>query len=113
MEESSEQAIVPLSHQTNSLPELESHFSTVLYDLSQQVQGAMEDLLKMINEIDGHSAEVTEEMERCRQSALERRKAIEEEKECFQKAAFAVLDVLNTGEGKQDDQMFLENGREY
>ncbi|KNA04877.1 hypothetical protein SOVF_195610, partial [Spinacia oleracea] len=72
--------------------------------LSQQVQGAMEDLLKMINEIDVHSAEVTEEMERCRESALEKRKAIEEEKECFQKAAYAVLDVLNIGEGKREDQ---------
>ncbi|XP_021746283.1 uncharacterized protein LOC110712152 [Chenopodium quinoa] len=113
MEGSTEQAIVPSSHQTNPLPELKSHFSTVLYDLSQQVKGAMEDLLKMINEIDGHSAEVTEEMERCRESALERRKAIEEEKDCFQKAAFAVLDMLNTGEGKQDDQMFLGNGTEY
>lgn len=56
------------------------------------------------SEIDVQSAEVTEEMERCKEYALERRKAIEEEKECFQKAAYAVLDVLNVREGKQDDQ---------
>jgi len=56
------------------------------------------------SEIDVHSAEVTDEMEKCKESALLRRKAIEEEKECFQKAAYAVLDVLNLGEGKRDDQ---------
>ncbi|KMT16906.1 hypothetical protein BVRB_2g043790 isoform A [Beta vulgaris subsp. vulgaris] len=109
---SSEQAIVASSPQMEQSI-VDSHFSSVLYDLSQQVQGAMEDMLKMISEIDVQSAEVTEEMERCKEYALERRKAIEEEKECFQKAAYAVLDVLNVREGKQDDQMFLENGSEY
>lgn len=55
----------------------------------------------LYREIDVQSAEVTEEMERCKQSAMERRKAIEQEKECFQKAAYAVLDVLNIADNKQ------------
>ncbi|CAO2820339.1 unnamed protein product [Amaranthus hypochondriacus] len=107
---SSEQAIVATSPQGNQTLEFDSQFASVLYDLSQQVQAAMEDLLNTIKEIDVHSAEVTEEMERCKQSAMERRKAIEQEKECFQKAAYAVLDVLNIADSKQ---MFLESGSEY
>ncbi|KAK9698113.1 hypothetical protein RND81_08G083500 [Saponaria officinalis] len=80
---------------------------------SYTVQGAMENLLKMINEIEVQSADVKEEIEKCKESVLEKRKAIEDERECYQKAAFAVLDVLNSGDGKQDEQMLLEDGREY
>ncbi|KAH9616108.1 hypothetical protein KSS87_000583 [Heliosperma pusillum] len=105
--ESVEQAMLTTSPPINAIQEVDSQFSAVIYDLSQQVQGAMEDLLKMINEIEVQSAEVTQEMEKCKESALERRKAIEEEKECFQKAAFAVLDVLNSGECKQNEQYDL------
>ncbi|MBA0547820.1 hypothetical protein Golob_018961 [Gossypium lobatum] len=39
-----------------------------------------------------------EEVEKCKESALERKKSLEEEKEKFQKAAYTVLDMLNSGE---------------
>ncbi|KAL9239833.1 hypothetical protein vseg_014116 [Gypsophila vaccaria] len=111
--ESVEQAIFASSPQPNEVHEIESQFSPVIYDLSQQVQGAMENLLKMINEIEVQCADVREEIEKCKESVLEKRKAIEDEKECYQKAAFAVLDVLNSADGKQDEQMLLEDGRGY
>ncbi|XP_009590703.1 uncharacterized protein [Nicotiana tomentosiformis] len=79
--------------------EIESQLSSVLYDLSQQVQVAMEHMLKMINEIDQSSTEVTEDMEKCKDSALERRKTLEEQKDNFQRAAYAILNMLNNQEG--------------
>lgn len=36
-----------------------------------------------------------EEIEKCKESATEKKKILEEEKERFQKAAYTVLDVLN------------------
>lgn len=36
-----------------------------------------------------------EEIEKCKDSALERKRTLEEEKERFQKAAYTVLDMLN------------------
>ena len=39
-----------------------------------------------------------EDIEKCKDSAIERKKSLEEEKERFQKAAFTVLDMLNSGE---------------
>ena len=36
-----------------------------------------------------------EEIEKCKDSAFERKKVLEEEKEQFQKAAYSVLDLLN------------------
>ncbi|CAN4127858.1 unnamed protein product [Withania somnifera] len=78
--------------------EMGSQLSTVVYELSQQVQVAMENMLKMINEIDQSSTEVTEDMEKCKDSALERRKTLEEQKEDFQRAAYAILNMLNNQE---------------
>lgn len=60
-------------------------------------------MFHLCSEIDANSTEVTEDMVKCKESALERRKVIEEEKECFQKAAYAVLNVLSIGEIKEDD----------
>ncbi|KAK4355430.1 hypothetical protein RND71_024401 [Anisodus tanguticus] len=82
-------------HQLVPIPEVESQFSSLVYELSQQVQGAMENMLKMINEIDQSSTEVMEEMEKCKDSALERRKTLEEQKDHFQRAAYAILNMLN------------------
>ncbi|XP_015084760.1 uncharacterized protein LOC107028232 [Solanum pennellii] len=79
--------------------EIESQLSTVVYELSQQVQGAMENMLKMINEVDHSSTEVTEDMEKCKESALERSKTLEEQKEHFQRAAYAILNMLNNQGG--------------
>ncbi|KAE9459166.1 hypothetical protein C3L33_08929, partial [Rhododendron williamsianum] len=64
-------------------------------DLSQQVQTAMENMLKMINEIDENSTGIMEDIENCKNNALERKRTLEEQKESFQKAAFSVLDMLN------------------
>ncbi|WOG82280.1 hypothetical protein DCAR_0101443 [Daucus carota subsp. sativus] len=75
--------------------DVESPLSTLLYDLSQQVQGVMESMLKMTNEIDQHSAGIMEEIERCKDTVCERKKALDEEKDRFQKAAYTVLDLLN------------------
>ncbi|KAG5540572.1 hypothetical protein RHGRI_020702 [Rhododendron griersonianum] len=63
-------------------------------DLSQQVQTAMENMLKMINEIDENSTGIMEDIENCKNNALERKRTLEEQKESFQKAAFSVLDML-------------------
>lgn len=58
----------------------------------------MENMLKLINEIDQNSAEISENMENCKDSALERKKTLEEETERFQKAAYTVLEMLNNRE---------------
>lgn len=55
----------------------------------------MENMLKMINEVDQNSAGIVEEIEKCKDSALEKKRILEEEKERFQKAAYTVLDLLN------------------
>ncbi|KAK4559210.1 hypothetical protein RGQ29_008454 [Quercus rubra] len=76
-------------------PEPESHLSSLVYDLSQQLQGALENMLKMINEVDQNSAGIMEEIEKCKDSALERKRILEEEKQRFQKAAYTVLGMLD------------------
>ncbi|XWS72587.1 hypothetical protein CRYUN_Cryun02cG0052700 [Craigia yunnanensis] len=90
----------PSQADTQSLPplaaEAESHLSSLVYDLSQHVQMAMENMLKMITEIDQNSSGIMEEIEKCKDSALERKRSLEEEKERFQKAAYTVLDMLNS-----------------
>ena len=50
------------------------------------------------SEIDQSSAGIIEDLEKCKDSALERKKTLEEEKERFQKAAYSVLDMLNNRE---------------
>ncbi|KAL8521986.1 hypothetical protein ACS0TY_012222 [Phlomoides rotata] len=73
----------------------ESQLSSLVYELSQNVQLAMDDMLKMISEIDENSAKIKEEMEKSKDSVLQRKNDLEEEKDHFQKAAFAALDMLN------------------
>ncbi|KAK8610233.1 hypothetical protein V6N13_081396 [Hibiscus sabdariffa] len=61
-------------------------------------------LLSMIScyrssrEIDQNSLGVLEEIKKCKDSALERQKCLEDEKEQFQKAAYTVLEMLNSRE---------------
>ncbi|EPS62876.1 hypothetical protein M569_11913, partial [Genlisea aurea] len=74
---------------------VESQLSGLVYDMSQNVQIAMDNMLKMIIEIDQNSSRITEEMERSKDSILQRKINLQEEKKNFQKAAFAVLDLLN------------------
>lgn len=47
------------------------------------------------SEINQNSAVIEEEIEKCKGSAMERKTALDEEKEHCQKAAYAVLDMLN------------------
>ncbi|KAF3446013.1 hypothetical protein FNV43_RR11191 [Rhamnella rubrinervis] len=76
-------------------PDAESPLASVVYELSQQVQVAMENMLKMINEIDQNSSGIMEDIEKSKDSAVEKKRLLEEEKERFQKAAYAALDMLN------------------
>ncbi|CAN1162110.1 hypothetical protein LINPERPRIM_LOCUS1354 [Linum perenne] len=76
--------------------ETESQLSALVYDLSQQVQSAMGDMLKMTSEIDQNSVEVMVEIAKCKDLVAEKKKALDEEKEQFQKAAYAVLEMLNS-----------------
>ncbi|RWR73839.1 hypothetical protein CKAN_00214500 [Cinnamomum micranthum f. kanehirae] len=78
------------------LSQPDSQLSLLLFDVSQQVQVAMENMLKLIGEIDQSSAGIMEDIERSKESSVERKKILEEERERFQKAAFTVLEMLNT-----------------
>ncbi|KAI3992464.1 hypothetical protein MKX01_022555 [Papaver californicum] len=73
----------------------DTQFSSLVYDVSQQVQVAMENMLRMTNEIDQSSSGIMEEIEKCKESANEKKKMLDEEKERFQKAALMALDMLN------------------
>ncbi|KAK6912689.1 hypothetical protein RJ641_022290 [Dillenia turbinata] len=91
-------AILAISSSSPSNPESlqpESRLSSLIYDMSQQFQVAMENMLKMTNEIDQNSAGVCEAIEKCKEAALERKRTLEEEKQRFQKTAYLVLDMLN------------------
>ncbi|XP_021825307.1 uncharacterized protein LOC110766313 [Prunus avium] len=76
-------------------PETESQMSSIVYEISQQVQGAMENMLKMMSEIDENSGGITEEIEKCKEQGLEKKRGLEEAKEQVEKAAYAVLEMLN------------------
>ncbi|KAL7159400.1 hypothetical protein ABFS83_01G024700 [Erythranthe nasuta] len=75
---------------------VESQLSSLIYDLTQNVQIAMDNMLKMINEIDQNSAGKTDEIEKSKDSVLQRKTHLEEEKDHFRKAAFTVLDMFNS-----------------
>uniref|UniRef100_A0A7N0TAM1 Uncharacterized protein n=1 Tax=Kalanchoe fedtschenkoi TaxID=63787 RepID=A0A7N0TAM1_KALFE len=75
--------------------EVDSRLASVVYDLSSQVQAAMEGMLNKISEIDQNAVGVMEEIEKSKASALERKKALEEEKERVEKAAYTVLDLFS------------------
>ncbi|KAL0330777.1 UNVERIFIED_CONTAM: hypothetical protein Sangu_1623200 [Sesamum angustifolium] len=74
---------------------IESQLSSLVYDLSQNVQVAMDNMLKMISEIDQNSAGIIEEIEKSKDFVLKRKINLEEEKDHFQKAAVSVLDMLD------------------
>ncbi|KAJ8464846.1 hypothetical protein OPV22_027398 [Ensete ventricosum] len=76
-------------------PEAESQISAILFDTWQQVQEAMQSMLKMTSEIEQSSAEIKEEIEKCKERVEVRSKALEEAKEHMQKTAIAVLQIFN------------------
>ncbi|KAL3650846.1 hypothetical protein CASFOL_007249 [Castilleja foliolosa] len=73
----------------------ESQLSSVVYYLSENAQVVMGNMLKMTNDIDQNSAGITEEIEKSKDAVLQRKLVLEEEKDHFQKAALAVLDMLH------------------
>ncbi|XP_010454899.1 PREDICTED: uncharacterized protein LOC104736585 [Camelina sativa] len=73
----------------------ESDLTSLVFDMSQQVQMAMENMLKMVNEIDQNSVGIKEEIEKSKDFAMEKKRILEEEKEQFQKAAYTILDMLS------------------
>ncbi|XP_072964213.1 uncharacterized protein [Typha angustifolia] len=73
----------------------DSHIAALLHDVSKQVHGAIQTMLKMTSEIEQSSGEIMEEIEKCKESASVKNTILEEEKERFQKAAMAVLEMLN------------------
>ncbi|ESW09090.1 hypothetical protein PHAVU_009G099200 [Phaseolus vulgaris] len=75
--------------------ESENHLSSLIYEISNEVQEIMENLFKTITEINHNSAVIDEEIEKCKGSALERKTALNEDRDNFQKAAYAVLEMLN------------------
>ncbi|XP_020097033.1 uncharacterized protein LOC109716129 [Ananas comosus] len=64
-------------------------------DVSQQVQGAIHNMLKMTSEIEQSSCEIMEEIEKCKESVAVRNNILEEERDRFKKAAMALLEMLN------------------
>lgn len=50
------------------------------------------------SEIDQNSADIMDEIKNCKDFALERKRTLEEEKEHFQRAAYAVINMLNKQE---------------
>ncbi|KAF3321114.1 hypothetical protein FCM35_KLT14367 [Carex littledalei] len=75
--------------------EAESPISSLLIDISNQLQGAMQNMLKMTSEVDQSIAEIATDMEKCKESVFEKGRMLEEDRERFQKAALAVLEMLN------------------
>ncbi|CAN8265150.1 unnamed protein product [Cochlearia groenlandica] len=73
----------------------ESDLASLVIEMSQQVQMGMENMLKMVNEIDQNSIGIKEEIEKSKEFALEKKRVLEEEKEQFQKAAYTILDMLS------------------
>ncbi|QCE16176.1 uncharacterized protein LOC114163020 [Vigna unguiculata] len=75
--------------------ESENPLSSLIYEVSNEAQEIMENIFKTITEINHSSAVIEEEIEKCKGSALERKRALNEDRDNFQKAAYAVLDMLN------------------
>ncbi|CAN6877257.1 unnamed protein product [Brassica oleracea] len=73
----------------------ESDLASLVFEMSQQVQVGMENMLKLVNEIDQNSVGIKEEIEKSKDYAMEKKRVLEEEKEQFQKAAYTILDMLS------------------
>ncbi|CAH8272238.1 unnamed protein product [Arabidopsis lyrata] len=77
----------------------ESDLASLVFEMSQQVQMGMENMLKMVNEIDQNSVGIKEEIEKSKDFAMEKKRILEEEKDQFQKAAYTILDMLSNSRG--------------
>ncbi|CAL4902656.1 unnamed protein product [Urochloa decumbens] len=77
----------------------ESKISALLFDVSQQVQSGLQNMLKMSSEIQQCDSEIEAEVERARDAVAEKGRALDDERERVQKAALAALDILSGGRG--------------
>ncbi|EES07049.1 hypothetical protein BDA96_04G207100 [Sorghum bicolor] len=77
----------------------DSNLSALLFDVSQQVQGGLQSMLKMSSEIVRCDGEIDAEVERARDAMAEKGRALHDERERVQKAALAALDILSGGRG--------------
>lgn len=73
--------------------------TNAIAEMSQQVQMGMENMLKMVYEIDQNSVGIKEEIEKSKDFAMEKKRILEEEKDQFQKAAYTILDMLSNSRG--------------
>ncbi|XP_054788234.1 uncharacterized protein LOC129294121 [Prosopis cineraria] len=80
------------------IPEPENQLSAFITNIPNEVQLMVENMLKKINEIKEHSDAIKEEIEKCKDSALQRKRTLDEDKDQFQKVASAVLDMLTKNE---------------
>ncbi|OEL20261.1 hypothetical protein BAE44_0018719 [Dichanthelium oligosanthes] len=77
----------------------DSKLSALLFDVSQQVQGGLQNMLKMSSEIERCDGEIEAEVERARDAVAEKGRALDDDRERVQKAALAALDILSGGRG--------------
>ncbi|KAH7657350.1 Thioredoxin-like fold-containing protein [Dioscorea alata] len=96
--ESKEMIAASAPSETLELSEVDPQLSALLYHVSQQVEIAMHSMLKMASEISESTGEIMEEMEKCKEFVSVKNTMLEEEKDKFQKAAIAVIEMLNGSE---------------
>ncbi|XP_052154917.1 uncharacterized protein LOC127772955 [Oryza glaberrima] len=75
----------------------ESRITALLFDVSQQVQEALQGMLKMTGEIEQCGAEIEAEIERAKEAIADKGRALDDDRERFQKAAVAALNILSGG----------------
>ncbi|CAM0912695.1 unnamed protein product [Alopecurus aequalis] len=75
----------------------ESQISALLFDMSQQVQDSLQNMMKMTSEIEQCGGDIEAEIEQAKEGVDDKCRALEEEKERFQKVALATLNILSGG----------------
>ncbi|KAG8067358.1 hypothetical protein GUJ93_ZPchr0005g14270 [Zizania palustris] len=74
---------------------VESRITALLFDVSQQVQEALQGMLKMTGEIEQCGGEIEAEIDRAKEAVADKGRALDDDRERFQKAALAALDILS------------------
>lgn len=64
-------------------------------DVSQQVQDALQSMMKMTGEIEQCGGEIEAEIERAKEAVADKGRALQDDKERLQKAALAALNILS------------------
>lgn len=64
-------------------------------DVSQQVQDALQSMLKMTGEIEQCGGEIEAEIERAKEAVADKGRALQDDRERLQKAALAALNILS------------------